>query len=79
MGLWYHVAEPNSYLVITGAGIDKVLIKKKVCFVRRPTMIRISISSGLRISLYFPAGSSRTPCSATEGLQRVLRGLLEPI
>jgi flotillin len=27
---WYHVAEPNSYLVITGVGIDKVLIKKKV-------------------------------------------------
>lgn len=30
MGIWYHVAEPNSYLVITGAGIDKVTIKKKV-------------------------------------------------
>jgi flotillin len=30
MGLWYHVAEPNSYLVITGAGIEKVTIKKKV-------------------------------------------------
>jgi flotillin len=30
MGVWYHVAEPNSYLVITGAGIDKVTIKKKV-------------------------------------------------
>lgn len=28
--VWYHVAEPNSYLVITGAGIDKVTIKKKV-------------------------------------------------
>jgi len=25
----YHVAEPNSYLVITGVGIEKVLIKKK--------------------------------------------------
>jgi hypothetical protein len=32
MGIWYHVAEPNSYLVITGIGIDKVLIKKKVSF-----------------------------------------------
>ena len=30
MGVWYHVAEPNSYLVITGAGVDKVMIKKKV-------------------------------------------------
>lgn len=28
--VWYHVAEPNAYLVITGVGIDKVLIKKKV-------------------------------------------------
>jgi flotillin len=27
---WYHVAEPNSYLVVTGVGIEKVLIKKKV-------------------------------------------------
>ncbi|KAF1985751.1 hypothetical protein K402DRAFT_333649 [Aulographum hederae CBS 113979] len=27
--MWYHVAEANSYLVITGAGVDKVLIKKK--------------------------------------------------
>jgi hypothetical protein len=26
----YHVAEPNSYLVITGIGIEQVLIKKKV-------------------------------------------------
>jgi flotillin len=28
--VWYHVAEPNSYLVVTGVGIEKVLIKKKV-------------------------------------------------
>jgi flotillin len=27
---WYHVAEANEYLVLTGAGIEKVLIKKKV-------------------------------------------------
>jgi hypothetical protein len=27
----YHVAESNSYLVVTGIGIEKVLIKKKVC------------------------------------------------
>jgi flotillin len=26
---WYHVAEPNAYLAITGVGIEKVLIKKK--------------------------------------------------
>lgn len=27
--MWYHVAEPNTYLVITGAGIRDVSIKKK--------------------------------------------------
>jgi len=27
--MWYHVAEPNAYLAITGAGVDSVLIKKK--------------------------------------------------
>lgn len=27
---WYHVAEPNSYLVVTGVGIEKVKIQKKV-------------------------------------------------
>ena len=27
--MWYHVSEPNSYLVITGAGIKDVLIAKK--------------------------------------------------
>jgi hypothetical protein len=29
---WYHVAEPNSYLVVTGVGIEKVKIQKKVRF-----------------------------------------------
>ena len=30
--MWYHVSEPNSYLAVTGAGIDKVRIVKK-CFI----------------------------------------------
>ena len=30
--MWYHVSEPNSYLAVTGVGIDKVRIVKK-CFV----------------------------------------------
>jgi hypothetical protein len=30
--MWYHVSEPNSYLAITGVGIDNVRIAKK-CFV----------------------------------------------
>lgn len=30
--MWYHISEPNSYLALTGAGIDGVKICKK-CFV----------------------------------------------
>lgn len=30
--MWYHVSEPNSYLAVTGVGIDNVRITKK-CFV----------------------------------------------
>ena len=29
MPAWYHIAEANSYLVITGGGIDDVKIVKK--------------------------------------------------
>lgn len=32
MSPWYHVSEPNSYLAVTGAGIEAVRIVKK-CFV----------------------------------------------
>ncbi|OCK82996.1 hypothetical protein K432DRAFT_379891 [Lepidopterella palustris CBS 459.81] len=44
MGLWYHVAEPNSYLVITGAGIDKVMIKKKAFVYPFQKVSKISIT-----------------------------------
>jgi flotillin len=30
--MWYHVSEPNSYLAVTGVGIENVRITKK-CFV----------------------------------------------
>ena len=30
--MWYHVSEPNSYLAVTGVGVEKVRIVKK-CFV----------------------------------------------
>ena len=30
--MWYHVSEPNSYLAVTGVGIDNVRITKK-CFI----------------------------------------------
>jgi hypothetical protein len=51
---WYHVAEPNSYLVITGVGVEKVLIKKKV---RNFTLLgydSMLIEIGLCVS--FPEG-----------------------
>ncbi|KAF2268623.1 hypothetical protein CC78DRAFT_551405 [Lojkania enalia] len=44
MGLWYHVAEPNSYLVITGVGIEKVLIKKKAFVYPFQKVSKISIT-----------------------------------
>ncbi|KAF2796550.1 hypothetical protein K505DRAFT_271161 [Melanomma pulvis-pyrius CBS 109.77] len=44
MGVWYHVAEPNSYLVITGAGVDKVMIKKKALVYPFQKVSKISIT-----------------------------------
>ncbi|KAF2005878.1 flotillin domain-containing protein [Amniculicola lignicola CBS 123094] len=44
MGLWYHVAEPNSYLVITGAGIEKVSIRKKSFIYPFQKVSKISIT-----------------------------------
>ncbi|OCL04772.1 hypothetical protein AOQ84DRAFT_399911 [Glonium stellatum] len=44
MGLWYHVAEPNSYLVITGAGIETVIIKKKAFVYPFQKVSKISIT-----------------------------------
>ncbi|PVI07521.1 hypothetical protein DM02DRAFT_714575 [Periconia macrospinosa] len=44
MGIWYHVAEPNSYLVITGVGIEKVLIKKKAFVYPFQKVSKISIT-----------------------------------
>lgn len=42
--MWYHVAEPNSYLVITGVGIEKVLIKKKAFVYPLQKVSKISIT-----------------------------------
>ncbi|KAF2711740.1 flotillin domain-containing protein [Pleomassaria siparia CBS 279.74] len=44
MGIWYHVSEPNAYLVITGAGVNKVMIKKKALVYpfQKVTKIRIT-------------------------------------
>ncbi|KAH7115178.1 hypothetical protein B0J11DRAFT_540037 [Dendryphion nanum] len=40
----YHVAEPNSYLVITGAGVEKVMIKKKALVYPFQKVTKISIT-----------------------------------
>ncbi|GAB7348368.1 hypothetical protein MBLNU459_g6807t1 [Dothideomycetes sp. NU459] len=40
----YHVSEPNSYLVITGANVDTVLIKKKAFVMPFQKVTKISIT-----------------------------------
>ena len=60
MGVWYHVAEPNSYLVITGAGIEKVMIKKKVRY-QLPNVVVERFQHALLFNKYtdiFPRHSS---------------------
>ncbi|KAK2829924.1 hypothetical protein FQN49_007122 [Arthroderma sp. PD_2] len=42
--MWYNVSEPNEYLVITGAGIQDVLIKKTAFLLPWQKCTRISIS-----------------------------------
>lgn len=41
---WYHVAEPNSYLVVTGVGIDRVKIQKKAFVYPFQKVSKISIT-----------------------------------
>ena len=41
---WYHVAEPNAYLVITGVGINQVLIRKKAFVYPFQKVSKISIT-----------------------------------
>lgn len=42
--MWYHVSEPNSYLAITGAGIEKVRITKKAFVYPFQKMTKLSIT-----------------------------------
>lgn len=44
MGIWYHVAEPNAYLAITGAGVQKVKITKKAFIYPFQKVAKISIT-----------------------------------
>ncbi|KAF2227714.1 hypothetical protein BDZ85DRAFT_6536 [Elsinoe ampelina] len=42
--MWYHVSEPNSYLVITGAGIKDVQVRKKAFIYPFQKACKISIT-----------------------------------
>ncbi|KAF2152698.1 hypothetical protein K461DRAFT_278931 [Myriangium duriaei CBS 260.36] len=42
--MWYHVSAPNSYLVVTGAGIETVKIKKKALVMPFQRVTKISIT-----------------------------------
>lgn len=44
MGMWYHVSEPNSYLAVTGLGIDNVRIIKKCLVYPGQKVTKISIT-----------------------------------
>ena len=41
---WYHVSEPNSYLAITGAGIENVRIVKKAVVFPFQKVTKLSIT-----------------------------------
>ena len=42
--MWYHVSEPNSYLAVTGVGIDNVRITKKSFVMPFQKVTKISIT-----------------------------------
>ena len=42
--MWYHVAEPSSYLALTGAGIDGVVVKKKALLLPMQKVTKFSIT-----------------------------------
>ncbi|KAF7190569.1 Flotillin-like protein 3 [Pseudocercospora fuligena] len=42
--MWYHVSEPNSYLAVTGAGIENVIIAKKKFIMPFQKVTKLSIT-----------------------------------
>lgn len=42
--MWYHVSEPNSYLAITGVGVEKVRIEKKAFVLPLQKVTKLSIT-----------------------------------
>ncbi|KAH5041032.1 hypothetical protein HBI25_108730 [Parastagonospora nodorum] len=77
----YHVAEPNSYLVITGVGIEKVLIKKKAFVWPFQKVTKISItpfdfSMGIqamtveKLQFSLPAVFTIGPADSQEALEK---------
>ena len=81
MGMWYHVSEPNSYLAITGAGIDKVKITKKAWVYPMQKVRKISITpfdfsmslqamTSEKLQFSLPAVFTIGPDDTTEALQK---------
>ncbi|KAH7091218.1 hypothetical protein FB567DRAFT_436737 [Paraphoma chrysanthemicola] len=79
--VWYHVAEPNSYLVVTGVGIEKVLIKKKAFVYPFQKVSKISItpfdfSMGIqamtieKLKFALPAVFTIGPADSMEALEK---------
>lgn len=42
--MWYHVSEPNSYLAVTGVGVESVKITKKAFILPFQKVTKISIT-----------------------------------
>ncbi|KAF1356536.1 hypothetical protein BDV97DRAFT_394444 [Delphinella strobiligena] len=72
--MWYHISQPNSYLVITGAGVENVKIKKKAFVLPFQKVTKISITP-FDFPIDFQAMTSEklnSPSGNSEG--RVARG-----
>ncbi|KAF2876768.1 hypothetical protein BDV95DRAFT_625915 [Massariosphaeria phaeospora] len=70
LGLWYHVAEPNAYLVITGVGIEKVSIKKKISITPFDFSIALQAMTVEKLKFSLPAVFTIGPTDDHESLEK---------
>jgi flotillin len=79
--MWYYVSEPNSYLAITGAGIEKVRIIKKAFVLPFQRVTKISITpfdfsmslqamTSEKLQFSLPAVFTIGPDDQTEALEK---------
>ncbi|KAF1916159.1 hypothetical protein BDU57DRAFT_573909 [Ampelomyces quisqualis] len=68
--VWYHVAEPNSYLVVTGVGIEKVLIKKKISITPFDFSMGIQAMTVEKLQFSLPAVFTIGPADSQEALEK---------